>query len=233
MLHKVVTAKRAGILREQDIMRGAIALYNGATSLVDVYRAIDRRQSVFVGPSFKFVAVWKWMAEATLFSDIRQTKNRTPAAVHNTKDLTGARNENSVQKKSNDLGHRPCTFVAADDGDTVKSDYSTTPNLELCVSPMVRKVAMEVEDKKDARGDERPIGTKRAKLKAKLVACLDKGASGMKILGEASIERNKLKRMHLDIIHETHLRKQKYIDIEYEQDGERYHLHLLNMDIST
>ncbi|KAI0567556.1 hypothetical protein FGB62_2g47 [Gracilaria domingensis] len=87
-------------------------------------------------------------------------------------------------------------------------------------------------DSASIKGDKKPMGNKKAKLEARIISCLTESAQGIKRLGEASIESNKLQKLHLDSMRETNVKKREYTDIKCVQEEEKHHLELLRMDIS-
>ncbi|KAI0560247.1 hypothetical protein FGB62_120g19 [Gracilaria domingensis] len=227
---KVMAAVRTGKPTENDIIRATTAIYSGCVSIVDIYRALDRATGVQIGPCLKYIAVWQWMGNSKLLSDIGRAKSTSPIAQNrNTLEGSsskGGRGTSHAQGKHGTVGSES---AGAEGGVAEQATGSANEEKDLLHGV---KQPEPLNEKTIRKGDIRPMGRKKAKFEAMLVPCLDEAARGIKRLGETSIESNKLKKMHLYTLRETSDKKQRYIELKCAQEEERHHLQLFIMDIS-
>ncbi|PXF43982.1 hypothetical protein BWQ96_06292 [Gracilariopsis chorda] len=184
-------------------------------AIADVYRAFDRSAGVPIGPKFKYVKVWEWMTEGQLLLDVRQSTQNLASFKEDVNVPLCAEMEGFAKPVENleqldDVGKGKNIDSAG-----VKTEGET--NSTNCVAK---------------KNDSRPMGTKKAKLEARLIASLDEGARGIKRLSEDSFESNSIKKKQLERIMVTNHRKQQYLLMKDAREEERHQLSLLSTNIS-
>ncbi|PXF41470.1 hypothetical protein BWQ96_08805 [Gracilariopsis chorda] len=153
---KVLSAKVTGNPSHSDIIRAVTGLYNEMIAIADVYRAFDRSAGVPIGPKFNYVKVWEWMTEEQFLLDVRQS----------TQNLASVKEDVNVPLCAELEGFaKPVENVEQLD------EVGKDKNIDSA------GVKMEGENNSTncvaKKNDSRPMGTKKAKLEARLIASLN------------------------------------------------------------